>query len=91
MARALLFSNIGFQGAVREIRASDPDLVLNGRDFEFSSALVASGTLTLYAEAGYQGASIQLDAAGGPESDGAYEDHADWSGQTPFHVRSVQA
>lgn len=90
-AKLIVFKNSGYSSESREFLSNDPNLVLNNADFEFASAIVASGNWTLYDDVSYQGNSINLVDNGGPELDGCYKDYADWpAGSAPFHVKSIQ-
>lgn len=90
MPKLLVFENVGFSGANREYYSNDPDLTLNGANMEFGSAIVLSGSWTLYPDPNFQGTAISLAPQGGPDSDGAYKDFADWGGAEKFSVRSIQ-
>jgi hypothetical protein len=90
VAKLLVFENAGFLGTNREYYSNDPDLTLNGLEKEFGSAIVLSGSWTLYPDPNYQGTSISLTAQGGPDTDGAFKDYADWGGAGKFTVRSIQ-
>lgn len=90
MAKLLAFAAAGFTGVNKEYRSNDPDLTLNGDDFVIASAIVLSGTWTLYDDVNFAGNVISLHETGGPDIDGSYKDQADWSGGAPFHVKSIQ-
>lgn len=88
--KLVLFDTIGFSGASRTYQSNDPDLVANGEDFIFVSAIAVRGSWTLYSEVQKQGDSIQLDETEGPDLDGTYRDSADWTPAGCFHVRSIE-
>lgn len=88
--KLVVFDQNSFSGTSKIYQSNDPDLVANGDDFVLSSAIAVVGSWTLYDQVGHAGTSIQLDDQGGPDSDGAYKDSADWQGATPFHVRSIE-
>jgi hypothetical protein len=90
MPKLILFNQVGFINTAKEFRSNDPDLVLNGDDFQANSAIVASGDWTLFPDVNFQGTPISLGANGGPDADGSYKDPADWSGAGAFHVKSIQ-
>lgn len=90
MAKIICFSSAGFNGTSKEYYSNDPDLALNNDDFTIASAIVISGTWTLYDEPNNMGTSQTLNESGGPESDGCYKDHADWGGAADFHVKAIQ-
>ncbi len=74
----------------KEFRSNDPDLTLNGDDFQFASAIVISGEWTLYPDANFGGNPVSLGTNGGADADGAYKDVADWGATQAFVVRSIQ-
>jgi hypothetical protein len=90
MAKLILFNQTGYTNTAKEFRSNDPDLTLNGDDFQFNSAIVASGEWTLFPDVNSQGTSITLGTNGGPDTDGTYKDPADWGGTGVFHVKSIQ-
>lgn len=90
MAKILLFSGVGYTGSVKEFQSNDPDLTLNGDDFQFNSAIVASGDWSLYDAVNEQGNTISLMMSGGPDADGTYKDAGDWGGAGVFHVKSIR-
>lgn len=90
MPKLLLFNAIGYVDPVQEFQSNDPDLTLNGDDFQANSAIVASGEWTLYPDPNFQGTPISLGSSGGPDGDGTYKDPADWGGTAVFHVKSIQ-
>jgi hypothetical protein len=90
MPKLILFNQVGFVNTAKEFRGNDPNLVLNGDDFQANSAIVADRDWTLYADVNYEGASITLTQNGGPDNDGCYKDSADWSGAGVFHVKSIR-
>jgi hypothetical protein len=89
MPKLIAFSEPGYSGTSQEFRSNDPDLTLNGDDFIIKSAIVLSGSWTLYDDVTSGGTSIVLGEAGGPDADGSFKDHADWGGAVPFHVKSI--
>jgi hypothetical protein len=89
MPKLIAFSEPGYSGTSQEFRSNDPDLTLNGDDFIIKSAIVLSGSWTLYDDVLSAGTSIALGEAGGPDADGSFKDHADWGGAVPFHVKSI--
>ena len=90
MAKLIAFAASSYASPTKEYRSNDSDLTLNGDDFVFASAIVTESDWTLYDEVGFTGNSISLSPQGGPDNDGAFRDHADWGGATPFHVKSIQ-
>lgn len=90
MAKLILFNLVGYVNTAKEFRSNDPDLTMNGDDFQFNSAIVASGEWNLYPEVNFQGTPINLGTNGGPDTDGTYKDPADWNGIGVFHVKSIQ-
>mgnify|MGYP001449174680 CR=1 FL=1 len=90
MAKLILFNLAGFVNTAKEFRSNDPDLTLNGDDFQANSAIVASGEWNLYPDVNFQGTPISLGTNGGPDADGTYKDAADWQGAGTFHVKSIQ-
>ena len=90
MPKLISFTVADFGAAATTFQSNDPDLTLNGADVDIASAFVASGSWTLYDQPGFQGTSITLTEAGGPDADGCYRDYADWAGTAIFHVRSIQ-
>ena len=89
MAKLIVFNTQGFQNQSKTFYGNDPDLTLNGDDFTFAAAMVASGSWTLCSEPTRAGDVISIHAAGGPDNDGCYKDHADWGGAVDFHVKSI--
>lgn len=89
MPKLIVFSEPGFTGTNKEYRSNDPDLTLNGDDFIIKSAIVLSGSWTLYDDVNSAGNAIGFQEQGGPDVDGSYKDHADWAGAAPFHVKSI--
>lgn len=89
MPKLIAFSEPDYSGTSKEYRSNDPDLTLNGDDFLIKSAIVTSGSWTLYDDVNSAGNPIGLQEQGGPDADGSYKDHADWSGTAPFHVKSI--
>jgi hypothetical protein len=90
MPKLILFNQVGFMNTAKEFRSNDPDLILNGDNFQSNSAIVASGEWTLYDDVNFQGNQINLGTNGGPDMDGCYKDPADWSGSGAFHVKSIR-
>ena len=88
--KLVLFDQIEFSGTSRTYQNNDPDLVANGEDFLFESAIAVTGSWTLYDQVSKGGKVIQLDEMSGPDNDGTYRDSADWSPAGPFHVRSIE-
>jgi Beta/Gamma crystallin len=89
MPKLIVFTEVGYNGIAKEFTSNDPDLTLNGDDATFKSAIVLSGSWTLYPETASQGTPISLGETGGPDGDGGYKDHADWGGVEAFHVKSI--
>ena len=89
MPKLIAFSETGYSGTSQEFRSNDPDLTLNGDDFIIKSAIVLSGSWTLYDDVNSAGTSISLGEQGGPDADGSFKDHADWAGDAAFHVKSI--
>ena len=90
MAEIIVFSERGYSGISKEYRSNDPNLVMNGDDFIFQSAIVLSDDGNAYDEVDYGGNSISLNETDGPNDDGGYKDPADWEGTDPFHIKSLQ-
>ncbi len=88
--KLVLFDTIEFSGTSRTYQNNDPDLVANGEDFLFESAIVVTGGWVLYDQVNMQGNSLQFDEESGPDGDGAHKDSADWTPAGPFHVRSIE-
>lgn len=89
MPKLIVFTEVGFSGSSQEFTSNDPDLTLNSEDATFKSAIVLSGSWTLYDDVASGGTAISLTEQGGPDADGSFEDHADWGGAAPFHVKSI--
>lgn len=87
--KLIAFSETGYSGTSREFRSNDPGLTINGDDFIIQSAIVLSGSWTLYDDVNSAGTSIALGEQGGPDADGSFKDHADWGGAAAFHVKSI--
>lgn len=90
MAKLITFTVADFGAAASTFQSNDPDLTLNAADVDVGSAIVASGSWTLFDQPGYQGTSIELNESGGPDSDGCYRDYADWAGTAIFRVQSIR-
>lgn len=90
MAKLILFNLVGYANTAKEYQSNDPNLTLNGDDFQANSAIVASSEWTLFPDVNFQGTPIQLGTNGGPDADGTYKDPADWGGAGVFHVKSIQ-
>lgn len=82
MPKLIAFSEPGYTGTSQEFRSNDPDLTLNGDDFIIKSAIVLSGSWTLWDEVNQHGYPISLQKQGCPEVAGAYKDHAETSSPT---------
>jgi Beta/Gamma crystallin len=90
VAKLIVFSDVGYAGASKEYRSNDPDLAVNGDDFVFASAIVVSGQWTIYNAVSFGGDVITLSDGGGPETDGAYKDYADFAYAGAFTALSIQ-
>jgi len=90
MPKLVCFESPDYNGDARQFQNNDPDLTLNNLDFTLDSAIVVTGSWDLFDQVNYSGTQITLTAAGGPDGDGAYPDHADWQGNGPFDVKSIR-
>ncbi len=88
-AKLITFSDLGFRGSVIIFTTNDNNLLINGQDFEFSSAIAITGNWELFSEPSRGGENIELRTDGGSDNDGTYEDYAAWEGVGPFHVQSI--
>lgn len=89
MPKIILFEHVNFKG---DSRIMDHDIVdLSFHDFNdrTSSAIVISGSWTLYKNAEYKGLRWHLRENGGPENDGCYPSYKDWEG-TNDSVSSIR-
>ena len=67
MPKLIAFSEPGYSATSQEFRSNDPDLTLNGDDFIIKSAIVLSGSWTLYDDVLSAGTSISLSEQGIPK------------------------
>lgn len=89
MPKLIAFSETGYSGTTKEFRSNDPDVTLNGDVCAINSAIVISGSWTLYEDINSAGNPIGLQEQGGPDANSTYKHHADLTGTAPFHVKAI--
>jgi hypothetical protein len=90
MAEVRLFNDENFKGGDIRITADDRDLAIpQGFGDRLSSAIVTSGTFTLFQDKDFKGFSYTASKVGGPNSDGRYPSPQTMAGRNDL-VSSVK-